>query len=72
MTVKELCKVISPYLSIQVGDSKTSAPIGCITYLADGDCNIEEVYGDYEVYAVAPKIDNDNEPFLAILLEMKV
>ena len=72
MTVKELCNVLSPFQNIQVGDSKTGEPMTYVNYLADSSCEVEGSYGDYDVYGIAPKIDKEGKPFLAILVELTV
>ena len=71
MTVKDLCKTISPLQNIQIGDSKTGEPLTYVTYLADSSCEVWD-YGDSEVYGIAPKVDKDGKPYLAILIEWKM
>jgi hypothetical protein len=70
MKVKELYPVISPYLDIQIGDSKLDGPITPVSYLADSGCEINN-YANYDIYALIPKIDNDGNAYLAILVENK-
>jgi hypothetical protein len=68
MKVKDLYPVISPYLDMQVVDSKLDGPITPVSYLADSGCEINN-YADYDIYALIPKIDNDGNAYLAILIE---
>ena len=68
MKIKDLFPVISPYLDIQLGDSKLDGPITPVSYLADSGCEVDN-YADYEVYALIPKIDNNGNAYLAILIE---
>ena len=71
-TVKYLCNILSPFQNIQIGDSKTGKGLTYISYLADSGCEAVTVYGDYYVYGISPQIDKDGEPFLMILIELKV
>lgn len=71
MKVKDLYSVISPFLDIQIGDSKRDVPLTHKSYLADSGCDIES-YEDDDIYALIPKIDKDGEPYLAIMIESKV
>jgi len=68
MKVKDLYPVISPYLDIQIGDSKLDTPLTSKSYLADSGCEIDD-YGDYDIYALIPKIDKDGNAYLAIMIE---
>lgn len=68
MKVKDLYPVISPYLDIQIGDSKMDAPLTSLSYLADSGCEVGD-YGEYEIYALIPRIDKDGNAYLAILIE---
>jgi hypothetical protein len=70
MKVKDLYPVISPYLDIQIGDSKMDTPLTSLSYLADSGCEVDS-YADYEVYALIPRIDKDGNVYLAILIENK-
>ncbi len=70
MKVKDLYPVISPYLDIQIGDSKLDTPLTSKSYLADSACEVDN-YADYEVYALIPKIDKDGDAYLAIMIENK-
>jgi len=68
MKVKDLYPVISPYLDIQIVDSKLDGPITPVSYLAESRCEIDS-YADYEIYALIPRIDKDGDAYLAILVE---
>jgi hypothetical protein len=68
--VKDLYPVISPYLDIQIGDSKMDTPLTSLSYLADSGCEVDS-YADYEVYALIPRIDKDGSAYLAIMVENK-
>jgi len=68
MKVKDLYSAISPYLDIQIGDSKLDTPLTSKSYLADSGCRIDD-YGDYDIYALIPKIDKDGNPYLAVMIE---
>ena len=68
MKVKDLYPVISPYLDIQIGDSKRNVALTSLSYLADSGCEVDS-YADYEVYALIPRIDKDGNAYLAILIE---
>lgn len=68
MKVKDLYSVISPYLDIQIGDSKMDGALTCKSYLADSGCGISD-YADYDIYALIPRIDKDGNAYLAILIE---
>ena len=68
MKVKDLYPVISPYLDIQIVDSKLDGPITPVSYLADSICEISS-YADYDIYVLIPKIDNNGNAYLAILIE---
>ena len=70
MKVKDLYKVISPYLDIQIGDSKSCEPLISKTYLADSGCEIS-TYENEDIYAIIPKIDKRGKAYLAILIETK-
>jgi hypothetical protein len=70
MKIKDLYSVISPYLDIQIGDSKMDTPLTSLSYLADSGCEVDS-YADYEVYALIPRIDKDGNVYLAILIENK-
>jgi hypothetical protein len=70
MKVKDLYSVISPYLDIQIGDSKMDTPLTSLSYLADSGCEVDN-YADYEVYALIPRIDKDGSAYLAIMVENK-
>ena len=72
MKVKELCDVLSPFQNIQVFDSKTGEPITSMDYLADSSCEVYDSYGDDDIYGIAPKVNKDGKPYLAILVELKV
>jgi hypothetical protein len=68
MKVKDLYPVISPYLDIQIGDSKLDTPLTSKSYLADSGCETDN-YADYEVYALIPRIDKDGNVYLAVIVE---
>lgn len=68
MKVKDLYPVISPYLDIQIGDSKLDALLTSKSYLADSGCGVDD-YEDYDIYALIPRIDKDGNAYLAILIE---
>ena len=70
MKVKDLYPVISPYLDIQIGDSKLDALLTSKSYLADSGCEIDD-YADHDVYALIPRIDKNGKAYLAILIENK-
>ena len=70
MKVKDLCGVISPFQNIQIWDSKTAEAETCVSYLADSGCEVMNYEND-EVYSIAPKVDKNGAPYLAILVEMK-
>ena len=70
MKVKDLYPVISPYLDIQIGDSKRDVALTSLSYLADSGCEIDS-YADYEVYALIPRISKDGDAYLAIMIESK-
>ena len=69
MQVKELLNVLSPFQNIQFGDSKTGEPLTYVSYLADSSCEADS-YADNTLYGVAPKIDKEGQPYLAILVEL--
>lgn len=71
MKVKEIIDVLSPYQSFQIGDSKTGEPITYVSYLADSGCEAWD-YGDYKLYGIAPKVNKDGKPYLALFVEMTV
>ena len=71
MKVKDLYPVISPYLDIQIGDSKLDAPLTSKSYLADSGCDVES-YEDFDIYALIPRIDKGGKAYLAIMIESKV
>lgn len=68
MKVKNLYPVISPYLDIQIGDSKLDAPLTSKTYLADSGCGVDD-YEDHDIYALIPRIDKNGKAYLAIMIE---
>lgn len=68
MKVKDLYPVISPFLDIQIGDSKMDAPLTSLSYLADGGCEVE-YYEESEIYALIPRIDKEGNAYLAVLIE---
>ena len=70
MKVKDLYPVISPFLDIQIGDSKMDGTLTGKSYLADSGCEVDN-FADYEVYALIPRIDKDGDAYLAILIENK-
>ena len=70
MKIKDLYPVISPYLDIQIGDSKLDTPLTSKSYLADSGCETDN-YADYDIYALIPRIDKDGNAYLAILVENK-
>lgn len=70
MKVKDLYPVISPYLDIQIGDSKRDVPLTSLSYLADSNCEVDG-YEDYEVYALIPKVNKEGIAYLAIMIENK-
>ena len=70
MKVKDLYQVVSPYLDMQIGDSKMAKPLTSKSYLADSGCEIDN-YADYDVYALIPRIDKEGNAYLAILIETK-
>jgi len=41
MKVKDLYPVISPYLDIQIGDSKRDVALTSLSYLADSGCEVD-------------------------------
>jgi len=71
ITVKELYNIVSPYLDMQIGDSKTGEPLTCVDYLADSRCELYN-YEEYDVYGITPKVNKEGKPYLAILVELKV
>lgn len=71
MKLKDLIELLSPYQDIQLGDSKTGEPLNTMSYIADSACDIVS-YEDYDVYGIAPKVNQKGEAYLAILLEMRV
>lgn len=70
MKVKDLYTVVSPYLDMQIGDSKTDRPLTSKTYLGTSDSEISD-YEDYDIYALIPRIDKGGNAYLAILIETK-
>lgn len=70
MKVKDLYQVVSPYLDMQIGDSKSDRPLTSKTWLANSNCEISD-YEDYDIYALIPRIDKDGNAYLAILIETK-
>ena len=70
MKVKDLYQVVSPYLDMQIGDSKMAGPLTSESYLADSGCEIDN-YADYDIYALIPRIDKEGNAYLAILIETK-
>ena len=70
MKVKDLYPVISPYLDIQIGESKTDRPLTNKTWLANSNCEIS-TYEDEDIYALIPRIDKEGNAYLAILIETK-
>ena len=70
MKVKDLYQVVSPYLDMQIGDSKIAEPLTSKSYLADSGCEIDN-YADYDIYALIPRIDKEGNTYLAILIETK-
>lgn len=70
MKVKDLYPVISPFLDIQIGDSKLDAPLTSKSYLADSGSGLDD-YGDHDVYALIPRIDKNGKAYLAIMIESK-
>lgn len=70
MKIKDLYPVISPYLDIQIGDSKRDVALTSMSYLAESRCEIDS-YADYEVYALIPRISKDGDAYLAIIIENK-
>lgn len=70
MKVKDLYQVVSPYLDMQIGDSKSDRPLTNKTWLANSNCEIS-TYEDEDIYAIIPKIDKDGNAYLAILIEAK-
>ena len=68
MKVKDLYPVISPYLDIQIGDSKLDTPLTSKSYLADSGCEVDN-FADYDIYALIPRIDKDGNAYLAIMIE---
>lgn len=70
MKVKDLYQVVSPYLDMQIWDSKADETLTNKTYLATSGCEIS-TYEDYDIYALIPKIDKDGNAYLAILIETK-
>jgi hypothetical protein len=70
MKVKDLYPVISPFLDIQIVDSKMDTPLTSLSYLADSGCEVDS-YADYDIYALIPRIDKDGNAYLAILIENK-
>ena len=71
MKVKDLYPVISPYLDIQISDSKLAdRALTAVSYLAESNCEIDN-FADYEVYALIPMISKDGDAYLAIMIENK-
>ena len=70
MKVKDLYPVISPYLDIQIGDSKMDGALTSKSYLADSGCETDN-YADYDIYALVPRIGKDGDAYLAIMVENK-
>lgn len=71
MKVKDLYPVISPFLDIQISDSKLAdRALTTMSYLAESDCEIDS-YADDEVYALIPRISKDGDAYLAVLIENK-
>ena len=70
MKVKDLYQVVSPYLDMQIGDSKSDRPLTNKTWLANSNCEIS-TYEDYDIYAIIPRIDKDGNAYIAILIETK-
>jgi len=70
MKVKDLYPVISPYLDIQIGDSKMDDPLTSLSYLADSGCEVGN-YEESEIYALIPRVDKEGKAYLAILIENK-
>ena len=70
MKVKDLYPVISPFLDIQIGDSKLDIPLTSKSYLADSGCEIDD-YADDDIYALIPRIDKGGKPYLAVMIENK-
>lgn len=69
MKVKDLYPVISPFLDIQIVDSKlVDGAMTTMSYLAESRCEIDS-YADYEIYALIPRIDKDGDAYLAIMVE---
>lgn len=68
MKVKDLYPVISPFLDIQIGDSKMDAPLTSLTYLADSGCEVGN-YEESEIYALIPRVNKEGTAYLAILIE---
>ena len=68
MKVKDLYQVVSPYLDMQIGDSKSDRPLTDKTWLTNSNCEIS-TYEDYDIYALIPRIDKDGNAYLAILIE---
>ncbi len=71
MKVKDLYPVISPYLDVQIADSKLAdRALTTMSYLAESRCEIDS-YADYEVYALIPRISKEGDAYLAIMIENK-
>ena len=71
MKVKDLYSVISPYLDIQISDSKLAdRALTAVSYLAESNCEIDS-YADYDIYALIPRISKEGDAYLAILIENK-
>ena len=68
MKVRDLYPVISPFLDIQIFDSKLDTPLTSKSYLADSHCEVD-YYEECNIYALIPRIDKDGNAYLAILIE---
>ena len=69
LTLKDLYSILSPFQNFQIGDSRTGEPLTGVDYLADSSCEAESCE-DYRIHGIAPKIDKDGNPYLAILVEL--
>jgi hypothetical protein len=70
MTVKELFNTVSPFLDMQICDSKTGEPLTGVDYLANSGCDLC-TYEEDDIYGIAPKVNKDGKLYLAILIEVE-
>ncbi len=70
LTIKDLYSVLSPIQNFQIGDAQTGEPLTAVDYLSDSGCEAD-AYDDYEISGIAPKIDKDGDPYLAIYVKLR-